>query len=161
MSQIVYAVVSLIGGALAGVALGCLDVWFLSQRISFEQPHDYLSAAQLFVRYVPIAINGACGFFIGGLLALTWTTRAGKSQRRGFLSELLPWAVCGAFLGALVGYADIFALSQFLNLLNSDNAAAWRENRSYVAMINSAVGFVVGAAVGAAMKSRRHGRAAD
>jgi hypothetical protein len=157
MKRFIWIIAGLIGGTVVGAALGYVDVLFLSSRVSFEQPHDYLSAGQLFVRYVPMALNAVFGCVFGALIGVLWTPRSPRKvlNNSGSLVDLVPWAISGAFLGTALGYLDIYALSQLLNLLNSDNAAAWRESRSYLPMINAAGGFLIGAVLGSAKSRNR------
>src|SRR5260370_22978417 len=64
---------AILGGAALGTALGYLDVWFLSGRVSFTQPAAYLTIGQLLVRYLPMAVNGLFGAVLGlvaGILVL-------------------------------------------------------------------------------------------
>jgi hypothetical protein len=61
------------------------------------------------------------------------------------LRLVLPAAVAGGIIGTLAGFTDIALLSLRLNLLDSDNAAAWRENRSWVVLLNAGCFAVLGA----------------
>jgi hypothetical protein len=63
--------------------------------------------------------------------------------------------VTGGFLGALAGFIDVFLLGDCLNLRDSDNVAAWRENRSWVVIVNAAAVALVGAVLAGASRARR------
>jgi hypothetical protein len=142
---------SIVCGAALGSLLGYLDVLFLAARqISFSQPAAFQTAAQLLLRYVPIAVNGACGGLLGAILGILVVQAPGVKRANAITGALL-----GGILGALIGYADLALLSQYLNLASSDNASAWRENRSFLVMINAGFGCATGLLLGFAANRRR------
>jgi cytosine/uracil/thiamine/allantoin permease len=153
LSLFARAALAVVIGAALGAGLGYLDMVFLAGRVSFAQTAAYQSAARLLVRYLPIAVNGMGGALLGGVIGFflirwaPWRDRSGRlfwTAIRGF--------ILGGIAGALLGYADIAVLSHHLNLASSDNASAWRENRSVLVMINAgicaAAGFLLGGVVG-------------
>jgi hypothetical protein len=138
-------------GALAGVilggAMGYGDLVFLAQSINFHVHADGTGLADLAESYIAVGVNASYGFCAGVLAALFLVRPRPPGGRRGSWSirNAVPGAVVGGALGALVGFLDIFLLSQYIHLSDSDNAAAWRENRSLLVILNASCGALLGA----------------
>ncbi len=154
--SVVLVMIAIITGTALGAGLGWLDVLFLTGRVSFAQSVAYQSAVRLLVRYLPITINALAGSLFGALagIVLLRSTSAHGAGHRVFAGAFQGF-ILGGITGALLGYADLAVLSQYLNLASSDNASAWRENRSFLVMINAAFGSAVGLLLGMGMNRRR------
>jgi hypothetical protein len=150
-------------GALAGVilggAIGYGDLVFLAQFINFHVHTGGGGITDLAESYIALGVNAACGFGAGVLAALfIFRPRTSVGRRVGWsIRNAVPGAVVGGALGALIGFLDIFLLSQYLQLSDSDNAAAWRENRSLLVILNASCGAMLGAFV-TLIANRRSGR---
>ena len=150
--RFVLAALAIVTGAALGAGLGWLHILFLAGRVSFAQTVAYQPVARLLVLYLPVTINGLGGVLLGGIVGILISRGAVWRKRTGRVFwTALQGFILGGIAGALLGYADIAVLSNYLVLADSDTASAWRENRSFLVMINAGVvggvGFLVGAAV--------------
>jgi hypothetical protein len=138
-----------LAGLLLGGALGYGDLVFLAQFINFHVHSGGGGIADLAESYIALGVNAVCGFGAGVLAALFLLRPRSSAARNGGWSirNAVPGAVVGGALGALIGFVDVFLLSQYLYLSDSDNAAAWRENRSLLVILNASCGAVFGAFV--------------
>jgi hypothetical protein len=121
-----------LAGAVIGGALGYSDLLFLAHLIDFERPRNFCGPPGDFVGYYLVGLNACCGVPAGVAAAIFLPCRG------SLLARAVPGAVVGGYLGALLGTLDVVFLPQFLNLLNSDVMAAWRENRSVLVILNAA-----------------------
>jgi NhaP-type Na+/H+ or K+/H+ antiporter len=131
--------------AIAGALIGYLDVVLLGRVIDFEPPKGYQTLGQMFVWYIPIAVNALALFLFvcfSVLVLVAGPRKRSTSDSR--LVRLVRSAVLGGAAGALLGVLDIYLLAQFLTLANSDNAAVWRENRSWVVIFDAFCGSLFG-----------------
>jgi hypothetical protein len=126
----------LVAGALAGVvlggALGYGDLLFLGRRIDFERPKNFSGPTGVFVGHLLVGVNACCGL-PAGAAAVVLLPRRGRLWAR-----VLPGAVVGGYLGALLGFIDVAFLGPYFNLLDSDLVAVWREDRSLLVILNAA-----------------------
>ncbi len=125
----------LAAGALAGAGLGaalaCMDLLFLTRLFDFDHPSTFLTTTGEFVGQLLTGVNVCC--CIAGGVAAAMSAKHGP-----ILTRLLRSAVVGGYLGALVGCVDVALFAYYLNLLNSDLVAQWRENRSMLVILNAA-----------------------
>ena len=126
-------------GAAYGTALGWADLIYLRRIVDFQQPRNFSDLPGEFVGYLLIGMNSGCGI-VTGLIAVFVIPRSGSP-----LARVVPGSVLGGYLGALIGVLDLLVFASYLNLLDSDLVAAWRENRALLLILNAAATAVVGA----------------
>jgi hypothetical protein len=71
------------------------------------------------------------------------------------VAEALPGAVVGGVTGTLAGFMDIWLVPPYVNLLDSDNLAGWRENRPVVVILNAGCCALLGALIALIGHGRR------
>jgi hypothetical protein len=134
-----WLVVGALAGAAYGTALGWADLIYLGRIVDFQQPRNFRDLPSEFVGYLLIGMNSGCGL-VTGLIAAFLMPRSGS-----LLARVLPGSVLGGYLGAMIGVLDLLIFALYLNLLDSDLLAAWRENRALLLILNAAATAVVGA----------------
>jgi len=127
-------------GGIVGALLAMMDLQFLGRLFDLDNARTFPTSTTGLISWQLIGLNVCCCVPIGVLMA------ALVPSHGAILARVVRGAVLGGYLGAAIGLIDVVMLASYLNLLNSELVAVWREHRSVLVILNSA-GFAVAGAL--------------